>query len=362
MLLLEFVVIVVAFLINSLVFIKVYIYARESPIIELKLFSLALLAGCLFLLSWIPFTITSTTSSINPIETFLFKFGFLFLSLLVLAWLLAFLLPNMKLSYEFIIRIIVYSIVIFSFAVYTLSNFNISIINNVIYYQFDLVGIVLAASMSLLFVFHATVKIFEMNKLATISGIPKPSHLSLILFMGGWVSVLILGVLPTFLPVTIYFMFIPWIINAINIYISFQKNPAFFFITPIKFYGVIIVERQSGLTLYAKSYENDRPADELLGSLLTALNLSLQDSLKSTKSIENIIFGDKVITISQTANISSFLIVSDYTLQITSIATYISKVFSKQFQHLLHDHIGLNQDDFKSFDEEITKIKTFLPI
>lgn len=155
------------------------------------------------------------------------------------------------------------------------------------------------------------------------------------------------------LPFSFIFMVSAYYIN---------KDQSYPFVIPVKLYGIIIAERDTGLTILTKDYQTEIQAIELLGNLFTALDLSLQETVKSTKTIEDIIFGDKVIHIASGSLISTILIVSKNSLITKSLAKYVTREFENRYSNLFGLDKVLNQADFIEFENVFSDIRKYLAL
>ncbi len=155
------------------------------------------------------------------------------------------------------------------------------------------------------------------------------------------------------LPFSFIFMVSAYYIN---------KDQSYPFVIPVMLYGIIIAERDTGLTILTKDYQTEIPAIELLGNLFTALDISLQETVKSTKTIEDIIFGDKVIHIASGSLISTILIVSKNSLITKSLAKYVTREFENRYSNLFGFDKILNQADFLEFENVFRDIRKYLAL
>jgi len=101
----------------------------------------------------------------------------------------------------------------------------------------------------------------------------------------------------------------------------------------------------------AKNFTPDSPAEDLLGGLFTALNLSLKETLQSQQDLETISFGDKVIHVAHGQNVTSFLITSEQTLITTALSQHLTRHFESQFKTILASSTSekLNTTNFEPF-------------
>jgi hypothetical protein len=167
--------------------------------------------------------------------------------------------------------------------------------------------------------------------------------------------------LTSFIPeieIPMFFLLVPLSLVMILVTYAFLQGSNVLFTIPATFYAALITEQESGLVIYSESTEKDSPGEDLLGGLFTALNLSLKETIRSKKELEEISFGDKVVHIVPGNKITSFLITSEKNLMTTMLSKYVTKSFEKQFKNILSgEMIGLNTSEFVDFKIHIDKIK-----
>ncbi|NHJ31612.1 MAG: hypothetical protein FK732_02000 [Asgard group archaeon] len=154
-------------------------------------------------------------------------------------------------------------------------------------------------------------------------------------------------------PFSFIFMF-----AAYHIY----KDQSYPFIIPVNLHGIIIADRETGITILTKDYQTEIHAMDLLGNLFTVLNLSLQDTIKSTKTIEDIVFGDKVVHIASGSIVSTIVIVSKNSLITKSITKHLTKEFEKRYMDILKMDGPLNRNDFVDFDTVFDNVRKYLAL
>ncbi|MFQ5980154.1 MAG: hypothetical protein ACE5OZ_18635 [Candidatus Heimdallarchaeota archaeon] len=136
------------------------------------------------------------------------------------------------------------------------------------------------------------------------------------------------------------------------------------FIIPVKLHAVIVTDQRSGLVMYAESFAEGAPAEDLLGGLFTALNISLKETIQSQKDLEEIAFGDKVVHIAPGHFATTFFITSEKTLMSSVLSSYLTKSFEKAFKTLIasKSNIGLKIADFRGFATEIQAVKQYFAV
>jgi hypothetical protein len=161
-----------------------------------------------------------------------------------------------------------------------------------------------------------------------------------------------------------YSFMIPFsFIFTITAYYIYQDQ-SYPFIIPVNLFGIIIADRETGITIMTKDYQSEIHAIDLLGNLFTALDMTLQDTVKSSKTIEDIIFGDKVIHIASGSMISTITIVSKNSLITKSITKYITKEFEKRYKEDLKDIINtpLDRNTFVEFNTVFDEVRKYLAL
>ena len=133
------------------------------------------------------------------------------------------------------------------------------------------------------------------------------------------------------------------------------------FLLPVKLHAIIVTDKRSGLVVHAESFTPDSPAEDLLGGLFTALNLSLKETLQSQQDLDTISFGDKVIHVAPGQNVTSFLITSEQTLITTALSQYLTRRFESQFETILTSSTSekLNTTNFEPFSTEIARVRQY---
>lgn len=141
-----------------------------------------------------------------------------------------------------------------------------------------------------------------------------------------------------------------------------NKEESYPFVIPVKLYGIIITEKDTGLTILTKDYQDEIPTIELLGNLFTALDLSLQETIQSTKTIEDIIFGDKVVHIVTGNFISTIMIVSKNSLITKSLTKHLTHKFETMFRDQFSTPGMLDQNEFLKFESAFSEVRRYLPL
>jgi len=359
---------------STILILSIFVASRniiKSPILEGKLL---LMAAIFTLFAILMATISMSLSSISTVSKSSLTFtriGWLFVGPFYILITLAFLLPNFKTSYWHIFQLIIIvstNIILSSHLFY-----NVKLIllhNGVIRVVFTLIDTILFTISTLLLLWYLIRRFQEVIRIQKNHKefISMKAMISIILFAITTLLVItmtfrfdgIQNPLETNLPG--YSFFIPFSFVFLIAGYHFYKDTSYPFVIPVKIYGVIFADHESGLTLLTKDYHSDIDSINLLGNLMTALNLSLQDTIKSNKKIEDIIFGDKVIHITSGKYISCIVIVSKNSLITKSITQYLCTKFESLFWETLKNLKTKPTDTrkFNQFEREFVNIKKYL--
>lgn len=152
--------------------------------------------------------------------------------------------------------------------------------------------------------------------------------------------------------------------------VALYRNNAFLFITDIEFDSVLIIEKKSAILLYSKffnktEYQEDDP--DFISSIISAINISFSNTIKSRKELAEMNFSDKTILIYSGDFVSSICIVSSANLIVKSISKTLVKKFEKSYGESIHQKILRNdffgrRKEYQDFDSEIVYIRKFLPL
>ncbi len=153
--------------------------------------------------------------------------------------------------------------------------------------------------------------------------------------------------------------------------VALVKNHAFLFVTDIKLDSINIIDKKSSLILYSKAFEpnniDDSEDPDFLGSIITAINVSMSNTIKSHRELAEMNFSDKTVLIYSGNIVNSIVIVSSANLIVKSLSPFIAKRFEKMFGDFIQQKIDKNifysrKKDFLAFDKEVEYIRKFLPI
>lgn len=343
-----------------------------SPILESKLILLTAIIVWIAVFLSIFTAYFSTSSTIDDRSVTLSKIELALIGIFYISMTFAFMLPNFKPSYSDILQltIIVAINITLSFMLYFTVEVKLTS-NGFLRTTLPLISAGLFIISTTIFLYYFFHRLFEVKRITS----QDDTSLISIKEMTIIVSIAILSlftIIPTFrvqginnifemdLPGHSFLVPFAFIFMISAYYI--RKDQSYPFIIPVTLYGIIITERETGLTILTQDYQTEIPAIELLGNLFTALDISLQETVKSTKTIEDIIFGDKVIHIASGSLISTILIVSKNSLITKSLAKYATREFEKRYSNLFGPTKVLNQADFKGFEEIFLEIRTYLAL
>ncbi|MDH5403812.1 MAG: hypothetical protein OEY49_15045 [Candidatus Heimdallarchaeota archaeon] len=343
----------------------------QSPIIEGKLLFLASIFTLVAVLFATISMFISSEDLINETSITLIKIGWLSLGPFTMLITFAFMLPNFKSSYFDILQLTIIVSINVTLSIILFISVDVVLIEKgiirIIFSPLDTVVFTISTG---IFIFYLIKRLYQVKK---IQNKYKEYFSTKILF-----STIILSLITIFTTFTTlnlkgiknpienklpgFSFFIPLSFVFVIIGYYFYKDVSYPFIIPVKIYGVIFADHQTGITLISKDYQSDIPAMNLLGNLMTTLNLSLQDTIKSNQSMEDIIFGDKVIHITSGQFASCIVIVSKNSLITKSITKYLCKKFESQFKELIEVMREKPRDVtiFNSFEHEFQKVRKYL--
>ena len=153
--------------------------------------------------------------------------------------------------------------------------------------------------------------------------------------------------------------------------IALVKNNAFLFITDIKLDSINIIDKKSSIILYSKSFNsfesNETEDPDFLGSIISAINISMSNTIKSRKELAEMNFSDKTVLIYSGNIVSSIVIVSSANLIVKSISQFLGNKFEKMYGKLIQQKIDQNvlysrRKDYLEFDNEVEYVRKFLPL
>ena len=153
--------------------------------------------------------------------------------------------------------------------------------------------------------------------------------------------------------------------------IALYKNNAFLFITDIKLDSILIIEKNSAIILYSKFFDENETTKngdpDYISSVISAINISFSNTIKSQKELAEMNFSDKTVLIYSGEVVSSIVIVSSGNLIAKSISQFIVKrfenIFGQEILKKVKDNSFLGRKkDYSSFDNEITYVRKFLPL
>ncbi|MFX1512187.1 MAG: hypothetical protein ACFFCQ_06345 [Promethearchaeota archaeon] len=367
MILIEFFLNSIASSISLIAFLLVFKHSRSSPILEMHLLRISFLFSSIFLFSMLPSTVLYSVDSTDPIGIQVYRIGIIFGQLAILGWSFTFLLPSYKTSYRAI------------FLIFLISASNVaSLIINYFTLEHNLsgdtfrdiyspLGIILIFISVTLFSTSIGKRLTDVGRIVKKKS-PFTSQKALLTF-------LILGTLSFGI---LYFTWafpsskiptmawcIPLSLTLLFFAYAFSKDESFFFITPTKMDAVLITDQETGMTLFSQNFQESMPAEELLGGLFSALNISLKETIQSKKVLEEISFGDKVVILAPGKQVTAIIIVSEKNLIIEAVAKHLIKEFETRFQTelvKLQETNRLDRIEFKEFSTAIAAIRLYFPL
>ena len=126
----------------------------------------------------------------------------------------------------------------------------------------------------------------------------------------------------------------------------------------------MISDKKSGISLLTRNFEDESKAEQLLGNLLSAVNISLKDNLKVKGNLEQVAYGDKVVVTYSGEYVTCFLIVTQANFITSSIAKFVATQYEKKFKEYLikSQHRPVKATIFRDFDNEVNFVRRFIPL
>lgn len=306
--------------------------------------------------------ITAIINSFDRTGYFLSMIGLIFISY-------AFMLPNFRLSYKNVFAMSIITGLGSASAFVNGITSQVSINGHFFKSDHNIIGLLLNYIFIVLLLY---IILRRINDIATITKLTnketRASYFLKILFIlfviSFVISILTNIIFPTqLLPNYFYFIFIA-LAFAFLIYF-YLKDQAFFFLTPVSLDAIIIAHKKSGVTIYSESYKDNFRVEDMLSSVFSLLNISLQEFIETKKELEEISFGDKKILIVPGKYISSILIVSSKNFIVQTLAKFTTAKFEKLFYEELEKTAKINifdKNKFRSFKDFTAEIRMFLPL
>ena len=365
--------IIAEFLIASLIFVTYLITsimlfnaARKSPIVEIKLLTVASFISLLFISGMMLCALLNTPNSLNPLSQTIFQISFTFAQLCILIISFSFLLPDFKYNYSSIVMIFLVSTINTASALINGVTLTLRI-TEYIKFNFNLLGFFLFSLSAVLIVSSALQRLNNVSKIAkdkisTIISMRSSLTLSIIM-----ISFLVFIIIDSAFSLSLpgYLYFTPMLIGGIYLVYIIKKEPAIFFLTPTSLEAVIIIDHKSDLVIFSRSFiyqEDDYGLQDwqLVGGFFSALNISLRLAIKSEKGIDQISFGDKNIIMASGREVSCVLIVTERNFITQAISQYLVKQFEKLYKEKLKSK-PFRSADFDDFELVVASIRRYLP-
>ncbi|MFW9991643.1 MAG: hypothetical protein ACFFD4_06255 [Candidatus Odinarchaeota archaeon] len=340
--------------------------AKNSPLYEMKLMSLGLWVLTLTYVCYLVTPLNSMPNSLNESFIFMDRIGYILgvLGIMIVAY--SFLLVDFKPAYQslfFFCFITGYGMMT---AIYNSLNMEVTVIGEYIEASYPATGMVMIA---VFYVFILAILVSRVRNVIRILGRDNIRTVRTLKTSIGFFAIIffiiVIYLLTEFFastPGNLAHIFIPLL--PIYALVVTWKDQGFFFITPTKLDAIIIMNKESGLTLYSRSFEKDLPPEALISSMFSALNISLQETVQSDSTLDEIRFGDKYVLMDHGKLVTSLLIVSDNNFVTAAVSKYLTKSFEKQYGEKIAStgKKPLKSGDYKSFGDTISFVRLFIPL
>jgi hypothetical protein len=368
----EFFILILSFLTGILATYLVFRKAYSSPVLEMKIMAISLFMFTLGFLFFIPTTIFNSsasfgeTTSTNELGLLYYRIGAVVITMGLLLTFLAFYLPTLNVSYKSLGGLIIVTCI---FSTSTVLNFTISqeLTGSRLTIIYDPLNSTFLFLSQTIFVGFLIWRVKHLKSLNI--------HQSPFLSTKAMLIIIILAsltiasiVVPVMFPDSFFPTFTNGFITAILFLAfayAFNKDENFFFVTPVKFEGMIFSFQSSGLPIFSMNFNSKLPVEELLSSIFTSLNISLKSIFMASTEVKDLAFGDKMLIMESGEYISSFFVVSNKNLIVSRLTNYLTKLFENQYQSNL-EHISktmsIELSVFDDFKDHALLMKKFFPL
>ena len=314
----------------------------------------------------------STPTKIDQ-DTFIFsQLGYFFSIISIMSVTYAIILIDFKTSYQNILELLLFSWLGGATSVYNSITTKTSIINGSVETSYKPIGEILIICF-FGFVLYIWVKRFlQIAKIyriqQTFTNVLK--QLSLFILLGSSLIIIYVALILVYQIKGDYSFIAGGILTIVGIGIL-ARNNAFLFITDVQLDSIIIIEKKSGIKLYSKIFRKNIVSTEddsdFIGSIISAINTTLSDTIKSHKDLTEMRFSNKNVLIYSGDHVRSILIVSSSNLIAKNISKHIVKKFEKLFGKAIQSNISNNtfisrKTDYVGFENEIMYIRQFIPL
>ncbi len=370
MMVIEFLMVFLAFVITFIGFLYLLWKSRESPIVEMRLISLGIFYYSLGFLLILPTTIlNSIGQEPSNIAITFYRLGFVCEMIGILHVYLSLFLPNFKLTYLKVMNLVISSSVLGASAIVNFYTLTHQMVNNRIFIRYTPLGILLLLAALTIYFYNIgrritdIISVLKKHTRTFEFSLTFPMTISIILMILIFLSLLFVNVMPS-VPIPSFSWTVIVSILILFLIYQFLINEAFFFLTPARLEAIIIANPKTGLTYYSRIFRKF-PSEEYLGSIFVGLALSLEHLSGSRKRLEKVYYADKLILIGIGKYVSSFLVVSEKNFITLEITRYSVQMFEKKFFKELkeiQDQIVINKAIFSSYDETVDKICQYIPL
>ncbi|MFX1538434.1 MAG: hypothetical protein ACFFDI_29940 [Promethearchaeota archaeon] len=359
----ELFLILIGVFVSLFVSVVLFIYSRRAPINEMFLLSITFFAIAIFLASHIPALYLD-----QEISLLIQRSGFFLGQMGVLCGSLSIILPNFKTTYRSILIIIITSGINFASAIYNGLSIGYLLVSDYVRIDIHPIGASLWVLSFIVFGILILRRITEVSRI--VKDRPNPfadlkllSIMLLVMIPG--IGIMLLTPLFPDIPSPGFIYTIPLSLCLIYFIYAFSKDKAFFFITPASFDAIIITQQDTGLALYSANFIPGLPAEQLIGGLFAALDISLQETIKSALGLTEINFGDKVILLARGQWVTCLMIVSEKNFVTSAIAKFATREFERKYWNnliLIKEAPSIDEADFEGFNNTITSLRSYIPL
>ncbi|MFX1534279.1 MAG: hypothetical protein ACFFDI_08670 [Promethearchaeota archaeon] len=341
-------------------------HTKDSPINEMRLLSITFIMTDLFLLGLVLAALLHSPNTIHPLGIQCHRIGFVFGQLAILSGSFGVFFPSFRTNYRSIFVVVLLSVINTWSGIINALTLTHTITGEYIQIVYDSFGFGLFGFTMILFLSLIAIRILKTSLMSEGEHNPFTSQRSLIiiflLITFTMIAFMFSRIFPD-IPVPGFIGFFALSLMLTYFIYAFSRNKALFFITPAKLEAIIITRNESKLPLFTKTFNQDLDNEKLLGTFFAALEISLRAAVKTETGAEQFIFGDKVVLRAPGQWVTSLMIVSEWNFITSSIVRYLTRQFERLYKRMSSiENSFTSVSEFHEFEEVIKEIRQYLPL
>jgi hypothetical protein len=367
MILIEFLIVLVALITCLISILKLGSLTLKSPLLESKIMLFGIILTTLAFFSYLLSAYMHDPGSSVDLGVDFFRIG-IFLALAGTSiWASSFIIAGFSASYYSIMTLNSILVIFISSGIINFFTITQTVENGRItinYHPFGLLTLILGVIIFLISFNNRLNQIIEYSKRKDSIFIEIKSRVIFgFLFLSAVVTLVIFPLFPQ-LNLPGFSWLIPFSLVILYFSYIYSKDVGFWFTTPAKLFAIVIIDKDSGIEYYIKAFDEEIIDAEFLGSFFKAIDITIRETIKTSRYLEQISYGDKVVLLYESEHTLLFSIVSENNLVASSITKYLAKSFEKRYfsdSQVLKSKL-INKEDYKEFDETIKVIRPYIPL